>query len=60
MKYFYINQDIKLTFFHLEIIIWIAVYPPREKGHKLQIFKIDFFSWFDSRILPVSLTERIF
>ena len=30
---------------------------PREKGHIFQIFKIDLFRWFDSRVLPVWLTE---
>ena len=34
--------------------------PPREKGYKLKIFKIDFLRWFDSRVVLVSSTERIF
>ena len=35
-------------------------HPPREKGRNSKIFKIDFYGWYDSRDLSVSITERIF
>ena len=41
------------------LVVYINCDPPRKNGRKLQIFKIDLFSWFINSVLPVSLTEGV-